>query len=250
VNALCDFNLATNTYTLRYDGVEPLVFKLNRLEHEWMNFDDHDCAQWISATDARIEEENRDRRGADKPLESLLSIDQKFRWRNHRYAIVQHLIALQKVPYQKVFMMLTHREQVVARAADNPLFIACLLRLLDDRTMTSSELERTLSIARGHIYRFFDRGGIAWKERTVSLEPKFREALSEIVPPEFGVVPIFKSNQIYVAYRGREFWIPPRMEGIQLMDYLRDITYNQITELGPPPLGLPSLRTKPRRGTA
>ena len=145
----------------------------HRLSNEWRNFDDHDAGRWIAGLRERREDERQKRLekkqllGAE--LEDLdarptppISGEESAWWREHfrltRYWVEQYSL----VGWDEALVAATCRDYG-ARAAANPQFIGLLLRLLDTRPVAVEDLQITLDIPCGHLYRFLKRGGAIWK---------------------------------------------------------------------------------------
>lgn len=122
-----------------------------RLPLEWTNADDEGGDGLI----AKLQQE----RAAEK--QPPLTASEIAFWRWHARVVRRVVRELHDEPWGKVFVAAAARDYG-ERRADNPYFIGALLRLLDTRPISVEELQITLDIACGHLYRFLERAGIEW----------------------------------------------------------------------------------------
>ncbi len=142
-----------------------MATKLNKLRYEWLNYYDKDGSDWLSLKQGERELNNIERAQEGKPPGPPMTLEEQERWRRHIAAVHEIFDSLEGIPPYILCLRLASPNAIVRRA-DNPLFAATLLRLLDTRAVSIEHLEHWLDISKGHIYRFLKRSGVLLRSLT------------------------------------------------------------------------------------
>lgn len=163
--------------------------KLNYLQHEWLNFTDHEARYWIADLNAKIEWRNQERIARNSPLVPYLDIVQCAEWRDRFTQTRLAFIEAKKRPWHECVAWVWGRVQQgegaivkdgIVRRAENPLFLGYTLRIWDDRPDEAIDMERMIALHTGHMYRTWRRGGIIFRVSKMG-ERQHKEAEAEAV---------------------------------------------------------------------
>lgn len=128
--------------------------QLQRLKYEWLNSDDN------GAMAIAVEQRERDEVG--QPPMTVAEVEHVKRQFS---AIHAELHSISHLTWPQTLCLLAEREYG-RRASANPRFVALLLHALDIRQIAVTQIQKSLNMPLGHLFRFLSRAGIEFRSKT------------------------------------------------------------------------------------